>query len=97
MAQPEFRDQIHKLTAPANSNAPEQQIERGSDASLRQRLTLAHGRIRELDHDNRQLRNQIAYLHGQSRADRITTTNVIDTVHNTNAQITTLNSQPGPR
>ena len=96
-AQPELRDQIHKLTAPANPNAPEQHIERGSDASLRQRLTLAHERIRELDHDNRQLRNQTAHLHGQLRADRITTTNDTDTVHNTNAQITTLNSQPSPR
>ena len=57
-AQPELRDQIRRLTtAPANSNAPAEHIERGSDASLRQRLTLAHERIR----------NQIAHLHGQLR------------------------------
>jgi len=95
--QPELRDQIQKLTAPANSNAPQQHIERGSDASLRQRLTLAHEHIRELDDDNRQLRNQIAQLHGQLRAARLTATHVIDTVHNTKTPLTTPNSQPDPR
>ena len=95
--QPELRDQIRRLTTPANSNAPEQHVERGSDASLRQRLTLAHERIRELNDDNRQLRNQIAHLHGQLRAARLTATHVTDTVHNTNAEVTALNSQPGLR
>ena len=36
-----------------------------------QRLTLAHERIRELDDENRQLRNQIGLLHGQLSANRI--------------------------
>ena len=58
----------------AAETAPAPTIERGSDASLRQRLTLAHERIRELDNENRQLRNQIAHLHGQLRANRIAST-----------------------
>ena len=65
--------------------------------SLRQRLTLAHQRIRELDNENRQLRNQIALLHGQLRANRIAGTHVTDTVHNANTQLTPLNSQSSPR
>jgi len=96
-AQPELRDQIHKLTAPANPNAPEQHIERGSDASLRQRLTLAHERIRELDDDNRHLRDQIAVLHGQLRANRIAATPVTDTVHDANTQLIPPKSPPDPR
>ena len=71
-AQPELRDQLRQLTAtphPAESTPP--RVERSSDASLRQRLTLAHERIREVDNDNRHLRDQIALLHGQLRANRI--------------------------
>ena len=97
-AQPELRDQLRRLTAISETaeSAPAR-IERGSDASLRQRLTLAHERIRELDNENRQLRNQIAHLHGQLRANRIAGTHVTDTVHDTNTQLTPLNSQPSPR
>ena len=97
-AQPELRDQLRRLTAisETTSSAPAR-IERGSDASLRQRLTLAHERIRELDDENRQLRNQIALLHGQLRANRIADTHVTDTVHDTNPQLTPLNSQPSSR
>lgn len=97
-AQPELRDQLHQLTAtpqPANPAAP--QVERSSEASLRQRLTLAHERIRELDNDNRHLRDQIALLHGQLRADRITTTPVTDTAHDANTQVTPPNNPSGAR
>jgi hypothetical protein len=74
-AQPELRDQLRRVTAISETaeSAPAR-IERGSDASLRQRLALAHERIRDLDDENRQLRNQIAHLHGQLRANRITGT-----------------------
>ena len=49
-AQPELRDQLRRLTAISETPEPAPaRIERGSDASLRQRLTLAHERIRELD------------------------------------------------
>ena len=87
-AQPELRYQLRQLTAIAETAEPATaRIERGSDASLRQRLTLAHEHIRELDNDNRRLRDQIAHLHGQLRANRITSTPVTDTVHDTNTQI----------
>ena len=72
------------------------QIERGSDASLRQRLSLAHERIRELDDDNRRLRDQIAHLHGELRAARIST-HVTDTVHDANGLLTLPNGRIRPR
>ena len=97
--QPELRDQLRRLTAISETPepAPPAPVERGSDASLRQRLTLAHERIRELDNENRQLRNQIALLHGQLRANRIADTHITDTVHDTNTQITPPNSRARPR
>jgi hypothetical protein len=95
--QPELRDQLRWLTAisetPASAPAS---IEPGSNASLRQRLTLAHERIRELDDETRQLRNQIALLPGQLRVNRIAATHVTDTVHDANAQLTRPNSGPRP-
>jgi len=96
-AQPQLRDQLRRLTVSETAESAPAQTERGSDASLRQRLTLAHERIRELDNENRQLRNQIAHLHGQLRANRIADTHVTDTVHNANTQLTPLNSRPRPR
>ena len=97
-AQPELRDQLRGLTAISETaESIPARIERGSDASLRQRLTLAHERIRELDNENRQLRNQIALLHGQLRANRIADTHVTDTVHNANTQLTPPNSRSSPR
>jgi hypothetical protein len=93
-AQPELRDQVRRLTAISETaeSAPER-IERGSDASLRQRITLANERIREHDDENRQLRNQIALLHGELRANRIAGTHVTDTVHDANPQLTLPNSR----
>ena len=97
-AQPELRDQLRRLTAISETpvSAPAR-IEPGSNASLRQRLTIAHQRIRELDDETRQLRNQIALLHGQLRVNRIAAAHVTDSVHDANAQLTLLNSQPRPR
>lgn len=97
-AQAELRDQLHRLTATSKTAASvPAQIERGSDASLRQRLTLAHERIRELDDENRQLRNQIALLHGELRANRVVGTHVTDIVHDVDAQLTLQNRRPGQR
>ena len=97
-AQTELRGQLRRLTAISETaeSAPAR-IERASDTSLRQRLTLAHERIRELDDENRQLRNQIALLHGQLRANRIAGTHVTDTVHDITPQLTPPNSRSGPR
>jgi hypothetical protein len=97
-AQPELRDQLRRLTAISEPAASvPARIERGSDASLRQRLTLAHERIRELDDENRQLRNQIALLHGQLRANRVADTHVTDTVHDTTSQLKRQKRRPGQR
>ncbi|MGB2919421.1 MAG: DUF6262 family protein [Mycobacterium sp.] len=97
-AQPELRDQLRQLTArPQPSEPAATQVARSSEASLRQRLTLAHERIRELDNDNRHLRDQIALLHGQLRANRIAATPVTDTVHDTNTQLKPLKSLSDPR
>jgi hypothetical protein len=97
-AQTELRGQLRRLTAISETaeSAPAR-IKRASDTSLRQRLTLAHERIRELDDENRQLRNQIALLHGQLRANRIAGTHVTDTVHDITPQLTPPNSRSGPR
>ena len=97
-AQPELRDQLRRLTTvPDTDRSTTHPTAHASDVSLRQRLTLAHERIRELDNENRQLRNQIALLHGQLRASRIAGTHVTDTVHNANTQLTPPNSRPRPR
>ena len=97
-AQPQLRDQLRRLTTmPDTGRSATQPTEHASDASLRQRLTLAHERIRELDNENRQLRNQIAHLHGQLRANRIVTAHVTDTVHDANTLVTLPNSPIRPR
>ena len=97
-AQPELRDQLRQLTATPQSSEPAApQIAHSSEASLRQRLTLAHERIRELDNDNRHLRDQIALLHGQLRANRIAAIPVTDTVHDANTQVKPPKTPPGPR
>jgi hypothetical protein len=70
-------------TRPATSDAP------ASDASLRQRLALAHERVRELSAHNAELHEQIARLHGQLRATKLREHgSVEDTVHDTNNRVT---------
>lgn len=97
-AQPELRDQLRQLAAtPQPSEPAVTQVARSSEASLRQRLSLAHERIRELDNDNRHLRDQIALLHGHLRANRIAETPVTDIVHDTNAQLKPLKFRSSPR
>jgi hypothetical protein len=90
--QHELRQQISPPHAPAPAQ-PASNAERASSASLRQRLTLAHQRIRDLSDDNQQLRDQIASLHGQLRAARLGSPHVTDTVHDTNSQVRPTNGQ----
>jgi hypothetical protein len=94
-----LRDQIRQLTDQRPTSPPViDQTQRSSDASLRQRLTLAHTRIRELDDENRRLQNQVAQLHGQLRATRIAGDRVVaDTVHDANSLIRLPNDQTDPR
>ncbi|MET0994170.1 MAG: DUF6262 family protein [Mycobacterium sp.] len=97
-AQAELRDDIRRLTTAATAPAPAaDRIERGTEASLRPRLTLAHQRIRELDTENRQFRDHVAQLHGQLRAARIGNIHVADTVNDATPQLTRPNARTGPR
>jgi len=84
-AETDLRQQIHALRdrtpTPPLAARPS---ERASDPSLRQRLALAHQRIRQLTDDNQHLRDQIARLHGQLRTTKLGATPVADTVHDTN-------------
>ena len=88
-AQPDLRDELRQLAAPLKTaTLPPAQVDRASDASLRQRLALALERIREPNYENSQLRSQIAHLHGKLRANRIVNMCVADTVHDTNTLVT---------
>jgi Family of unknown function (DUF6262) len=53
-----------------------------SEASWRQRLELAHDRIKELTNDNAQLRKQLARVHGQLRAQRTTPSKTLSATQN---------------
>lgn len=87
-AQTGLRDQIDQLTGQRSTSRPViDQTQRSTDPSLRQRLALAHTRIRELDDENRHLRDQIAQLHGELRATRLSGGAVVDTVHNANVLV----------
>lgn len=86
-----LRDQIS--ASRRTTHARPAQATPASDASLRQRLALAHDRIRELTSDNQQLRYQIAALHGQLRASRLGNSRVADTVHDANIQVSKPNGQ----
>jgi hypothetical protein len=91
--QPELRQQITALRHATPPAPPPIAPTPASDASLRQRLTLAHQRIHELTDQNQQLRDKIAALHGQLRAAKIgTATRVADTVQHAERRET-----PAPR
>ena len=86
-AQTDLREHLRQLTDQHSASTPAvNHTQRSSDASLRQRLTLAHARIHELDDQNRQLRDQIAHLHGHLRASRLGSNHVADTFPDTNTQ-----------
>lgn len=53
-----------------------------SDASWRQRLELAHQRIKELTDQNAQLRKQLANVHGELRAQRTVSSKTVTTTKN---------------
>jgi Family of unknown function (DUF6262) len=73
--QTDLKDEIRRIRALREPRpaAASTRREPASEASLRNRLSLAHQRIRELDDENRCLRDQIAHLHGQLRAARFGT------------------------
>jgi Family of unknown function (DUF6262) len=71
--QTDLKDEIRRIRAfrEPRTGAASTRREPASDASLRNRLSLAHHRIRELDDENHRLRDQIAHLHGQLGAARL--------------------------
>lgn len=92
-AETDLRHRLNALRASTLTN-PTPPVQPSTDASLRGRLALAHQRIRELGEDNQQLRDQIAHLHGQLRTAKLGAS-VSDTVHDTNAQLTTIARSSG--
>jgi hypothetical protein len=72
-AQPDLRAEIEQLRTrhdPAASFSPSVPIparQRASDASLRHRLETAGAEIRRLREENRQLRERLAWAHGELR------------------------------
>ena len=79
--QTDLKDEIRRIRAfrePIPAAATTRR-EPASEASLRNRLSLAHQRIRELDDENHRLRDQIAQLHGQLRTARLGTSKTSST------------------
>lgn len=69
--QPDLRAEVERLRARRNPSAPGRHVpyrQRASDASLLRRLESATERIRELETDNRQLREALALALGERRA-----------------------------
>jgi Family of unknown function (DUF6262) len=71
--QPDLRAEVERLRAltahtPVSPPVPARQ--RASDASLRRRLEAVNAEIRRLREENRQLREQLAWAHGEVRAAR---------------------------
>ncbi|GJF14924.1 transposase [Mycolicibacterium cyprinidarum] len=71
--QTDLKDEIRRIAALREPRlaTPSSRKEPASEASLRNRLSLAHQRIHELDNENHRLRDQIAHLHGQLRTARL--------------------------
>lgn len=68
--QPDLRAEIDRLRAKSGEPANVPKRQRASDASLRQRLLIAHERIRALAAENRELRDRLAAALGELRARR---------------------------
>jgi Family of unknown function (DUF6262) len=79
--QTDLKDEIRRIRAFREPRlaATTTRREPASQASLRNRLSLAHQRIRELDDENHRLRDQIAQLHGQLRTARLGTSKTSST------------------
>jgi hypothetical protein len=79
--QTDLKDEIRRIRAfrEPRPNAATTRQEPASEASLRNRLSLAHQRIRELDDENHSLRDQIAHLYGQLRIARLGTSKTSST------------------
>ncbi len=69
--QDDLRAEIDRLRSRSSGDAPAVPVrQRASDSSLRQRLQTAQERIRVLSRDNEELRQQLAAVLGELRAQR---------------------------
>lgn len=72
--QPALLDRIQQLQQHRTSaDFVRNTVTQATDASLRQRLALAHERINQLRTENQQLRDALAHAHGQLRTARLNT------------------------
>jgi small-conductance mechanosensitive channel len=74
-SQPDIRAEIQALRTrrqPSSPAPPTPRRQRATDASLLRRLEAATGRMRQLEEDNRQLRQALAEALGTARTDRVT-------------------------
>jgi hypothetical protein len=72
--QPELRNRLRQLQQHrASAGFVRDTVTRATDDSLRQRLALAHDRIKQLRTENQQLRDALAHAHGQLRTARLNT------------------------
>lgn len=70
--QSDIRAEIERLRARQRPSTPKPPIrQRASDASLLRRLEVAAGRLRQLEEDNRQLREALARALGDARTARV--------------------------
>jgi hypothetical protein len=72
--QHDLRDEIERLRARRQPSSPAPSIphrQQASDASLLRRLEAATERMRQLDEDNRKLREALAEALGAARTDRV--------------------------
>jgi small-conductance mechanosensitive channel len=76
-SQPDLRGEIQAFrgrNSPASASPPTPQRQRATDESLLRRLAAATQRIRQLEEDNRQLREALAEALGEARTSRVTGT-----------------------
>jgi hypothetical protein len=75
-SQPDLRAEIqrlrsrHRSASSTSTSPPIPARQRASEVSLRRRLEAVHAEIRRLRQENQQLREQLAWAHGEARAAR---------------------------
>ena len=80
--QPDLVDAIRAIEQPPRQPGSSAKGTPATDASWRQRLELAHQRIKELADENARLRKQLANVHGELRAQRTVSSKTVSTTQN---------------
>jgi len=84
--QPDLLERIHRSHDLAPKRPRSSAPPAASDASWQRRLELAHTRIAELTSENKQLRHQLALVHGQLRSERVSPSKTPSTTHNRSSE-----------